>query len=204
MNSDSYSSLKMKQNWAKNESNIPVIFSPSGPNPKSCLLGNDDFLIALKTPRWIWLLAAFVWPWLPQAFLIQHFPWCLMKFGIFLSPILCLSCLFRFSSCLGLGAHFKWRLTGLAALPWFQGSCSWWERQHVGLGIWNFFRNPHRTKDSWFSFASLNSCNNFWQLFNFPINHFWEILKKSWNPTGLCSAIPFLSSPTLDFWFGFC
>lgn len=108
MHSDSISSsLRMKQNWAENGLNIPVILCPSGPNPKCCILGKDDFLIMLKAPQWTWLLTAFVWPWVNRSFLIHHFPSCLMKFVIFLSPVLCLSCLFRLSSCVRLGARLK-------------------------------------------------------------------------------------------------
>lgn len=108
MHCDSFSfSLRTKQSWAKNESNIPVKFCPSGPNLKCCILGKDDFLIMLKALQWTWLLADFVWPWVSRSVLIHHFPSCLMKFVIFLSPILCLSCLCRLSSCICLGARLK-------------------------------------------------------------------------------------------------
>lgn len=173
MHCDSVSfSLRTKQRWARNESNIPVIFCPSGPKLKCCILGKDDFLIMLKALQRTWLLTDFVWPWVNRSVLIHHFPSCLMKLVIFLSPILCLSCLCRLSSCICLGAHLKWlvncaRFSSLISMKLFLMIES-----SARMGDCSFFRSPYRTKEPWFTFGSLNTCNNFRWLFRFWINHF--------------------------------
>lgn len=151
-----------------------LILCASGPTPKCCVLGKNNFLMMLKAPWWTWLPPDFVWPWVHWSVLIHRFPSWLMKFVIFLSPILWLSCLFRLSSCVCLDAHLKWlgNWAGFSSLI----SMKLFLMIEANARMWawgtNFFSSQCRTKEPWFLLRSHNTCNNFFWLLGFWINHF--------------------------------